>query len=210
MNRSVEMTFEFATKRLAPWIVALFLLAGCGSLLETERPADLRMWLEPLGPGAAQGLDDLALQLNVRVVPGLDSERVLWLSPGGRLAQLGNARWADNLPEVLGSVMSRGLAAQGVNVTSRSVDEPGFHCGLQVEVEEFFAFGSEPPDSVRAKLKGLLKCGQDTVTFAAAAEPPVTPGTAGAISAFQQALDALTRSVLKQLAVAVAAHESSP
>jgi uncharacterized lipoprotein YmbA len=192
------MTHKHAARTFSTMLVSLLVLSGCGALLDTERPPDVRFWLEPLDAGDAPKTSELAVQLEVDVVPGLDSERVLWLRRDARLEQLADARWADNLRDVLDSVLSRSLAAQGLNVVSRS-GGPARRCRVKIDVQEFFAYGAAEPDSVRARLAGYTDCGGGPVPFNISERRPVSAEATRVVAALQDALDAMTRTLLAQL-----------
>jgi cholesterol transport system auxiliary component len=188
-------SFSCRKMNLTPLLLLVLLLAGCGGLLETQRPADVRYWLEPLAENASAPLDGLELALELTVVPGLDSERVLVLEPNARLGQVGQARWADSLPDVLQSVIARSLANQGAELNA---GERGRRCRLNVEVQEFFARGA-PPSAVQASLAAQLDCDEAAESFRLQAAVASGSDQASVIAALQESLNRVTRDLLKRL-----------
>ncbi len=175
-------------------------LVACGSLLDTERPADVRYWLEPLASGGAQPLAPFRLELELSVVPGLDTERVLMLDRSARLGALGAARWADSLSEVLGSVMARSLAVQGARVAAPYGAKDPETCRLELAFREFFATGSGQPDAVRASVSGRLDCPSEGWQLAAQETRQTTQSADAVVAALQSALDDVTRDISGQIA----------
>jgi uncharacterized lipoprotein YmbA len=176
-------------------VLSALWLAGCGSLLDTQRPVDKRYWLEPLAASGGGSLDGLELSFELTAVPGLDSERVLLLGPDARLAQLGQARWADSLPDVLQSVLARSLSNAGAN----RVDAGGrTDCHLQLEVQRFFARGA-PPSDVAVSMAGRFECRGANLPVRVEARAHSGPGDSAVVAALQAALDQSTRDLLDRL-----------
>ncbi len=193
-NRWVVRYVSLQKMHLIPLIFVLGLTA-CASLVDTSRPADERYWLEPLMGSPAGVTDQRSLRLEVTAVPGLDTDRVLELGPDAKLAQLGQARWADNLPEVLESVLTRSLTAAGFRITQASSSNRG-KCLLHLEVQEFFV----RPSTVQVRFNGLLSCGEtEAMVVAVSATAARATALTGVIAGFQQALDAATRDLLERL-----------
>ena len=117
-------------------------LAACGSLTTSDIPANQTWWLVPYensGQLTHTGALD-RVTVEVTVVPGLDNNRILTLTGDAELNRYAAARWADNLPELVTSLVGRTLAASGrFNVTTGLDGGPGENCVLQLEVREFFA-----------------------------------------------------------------------
>jgi hypothetical protein len=126
------------TASLAVLLTAM--LGGCMPDLKSDLPPDRVYWLE-----VPELSDPPAVNLNLAVVPGLDSDRVWLLQRDQRLNFYAGAYWPDNLRPLLDSLLSRALNAQ------RSGAE------VAVLVERFFAVetvGGAPPDvEVRALLE---------------------------------------------------------
>jgi hypothetical protein len=109
--------------KLAPISVLIFaLLGGCMPELKSDLPPDRIYWLE-----VPEVADSPAVDLNLAVVPGLDSDRIWLLQLDQRLNSYAGAYWPDNLAPLLESLLRRALT------TERS--------GLDVYVliERFFA-----------------------------------------------------------------------
>lgn len=89
------------------------LAAGCFGGLKDEVPAPLLYRVQPpaLAPGAP-----VAADLMVAVdgtAPGLDGSGIAVRWPGNRLDYLAGARWADDVPALVGSALVESLAASG-------------------------------------------------------------------------------------------------
>ena len=65
--------------RILVVVMCCLLQAGCGGLLDTQRPAESRYWLEPVGVTGSAVADIREVELQLTVVPGLDTDRVLAL-----------------------------------------------------------------------------------------------------------------------------------
>ena len=121
-------------------LLLVALLGGCMPDLKSDLPPDRVYWLE-----VPELSDPPTVNLNVAVVPGLDSDRVWLLQRDQRLNYYAGAYWPDNLRPLLDSLLSRALNAQ------RSGAE------VAVLVERFFAVetgGGPPPEvEVRALLE---------------------------------------------------------
>lgn len=171
------------------------LLAACGGLIDTSRPAAAAYWLEPLG-ATEWALDEArALDLHLTAVPGLDTDRILTLGPDARLGRLDQARWADHLPEVLRSVLGRSLRANGLEPQGRAAG-----CWLDLEVQAFY-LARQPGEAGSAEvgLQGRFECTGRAADFTARAAAPAGDTSAGqAVAAFQRALDQATRELLRR------------
>jgi ABC-type uncharacterized transport system auxiliary subunit len=178
------------------------LTAGCSSLLTSNAPAETVYRLEaPAVPTSGSG-DGPSIGLRVRATPGLDTDRLL-RSEGATLKPYADARWADNLPEVLAAVLRTVLEDSGR--FGRVSGEPGPRSDwqLELEVHAFFATaagqGAAAP-SLDVALRGYLQC--DGRTFpvriesrAQASQNRLWPIVAG----FQSAVDSASVMLLNQL-----------
>lgn len=200
---SNDMTDQVATvARRAGLVAACLAISACGNLLDARRPAVDAYWLAPLERGSQLGTELLPTSLRLRVVPGLDTNRILTLDDQARLGHISGSTWADNLPEVLTSVLIRSLSMAGLAV----VDTAGSAragCRLDLEVREFFARldSAGQPDEARAAVAGSLVCdGAPLRELEASATASVAGQSAAAVSAaFQSALDQLTRKLIAQM-----------
>ena len=98
-------------RKVFPQSFAALLLAlgaaGCSSLLDSNEPADSQWWLEPTPLGAIADWPFDAVALDLDVVPGLDTDRILNLDDRSRLNHYAGAHWPEHLPEVLESLLTR-------------------------------------------------------------------------------------------------------
>ncbi len=98
-----------------PWL-ALTLLAGCGSLLETTIPAPQTYVLRLPPPAAAPTPTQTAGSLLVQrpeAGPGLDSERIVLTRSEHRFDFYAESMWAAPAPEIVSSVVVDALRASG-------------------------------------------------------------------------------------------------
>jgi ABC-type uncharacterized transport system auxiliary subunit len=181
-------------------------LAACGSLTTSDIPANQTWWLVPYensGQLTHTGALD-RVTVEVTVVPGLDNNRILTLTGDAELNRYAAARWADNLPELVTSLVGRTLAASGrFNVTTGLDGGPGENCVLQLEVREFFAelASSGETTGVRIGIAGSYQCGSaKTISLILSSSATVNEDRMRVIvAAFQQALDSVLKDLLKQI-----------
>lgn len=165
-------------------------LTACSSLLQSEQPAKQYWMLAPL-----ENAEPLSqpVELRLSAVPGLDTDRVQALAHDAALHRYANARWADNLPEVLGSVLSRSLD------NPEAAGEP---LRLDLEVHEFFGRmnAAQQTTAVRVSIAGSVQCNGDFHRLAAKASPSVASENLSVIVAAHQAgLDDVTRQLIGQI-----------
>lgn len=181
-----------------------WLASGCGGLLESDSPAAQTWWLEPPALTAAGGADNRGpLVLRVSVAPGLDTDEIMSLDPDARLSPFAGAHWADRLPELLDSLLTRGLAASGrfsrVGDWS-TTDEPP--CRLHLQAVRFHSRldGARTAQSVEVAFEGRFRCPGESRTVTASASQSVSGNRMPeVVAAFQRALDEATRSLVSQL-----------
>jgi ABC-type uncharacterized transport system auxiliary subunit len=187
-------------------LFAGFCLNACSSLTRSDKPAVTTWWLKPY-TGAVQVVAPdtiLPLTLSVMVVPGLDSDQILTLSDDAELKPYSGARWVDNLPELVTSLVDRSLQASGRYqvVSPRAGGGPG-KCKLQLELREFFAeLGpSGQTSGVRVAIDGRFQCGSDApVLLKLNASASVDDERMKVIvAAFQQAMDSVMRELLERI-----------
>lgn len=195
-----------ATRLLAATLCAVA-LAGCGGLLESSAPAPSRWWLEPVAPDetaiaalAARGHDRLVLDLTV--VPGLDTDRILTLDRQARLNHYAGAYWPDHLPEVLASVLARSFATDGRLLVRPGTRARAGECLLQLETRAFYGrVSAGATETVEVAFAGTLTCDDTVTALAARAEEPVTENRMTAIvSAFQAGLGRAVETLSTRLA----------
>ena len=196
-------------------LLPLMLLTACAGVLTSEQPARQNYLLRPYEATAApgDGAARPALLLQLDVVPGLDTDRILALDADARLNHYANARWPDHLPEVLASVLRRSLESSGrfgsVEVAATGAPDAWF---LELELREFYGIhGADGMTSaVRAGLAGHLACGGETHALSVAESAPVTEERlATVVAAHQAALDGVTRQLLERIQALCAAVENS-
>lgn len=188
--------------RCAIVLAQTLLLCACSGLLSSDQPAARTWWLEPLQANTA-GTGGPALRLHLGVVPGLDSDEILTLSPDARLSRFQGAYWAGHLPELLESLLARSLQSSGrfAAVTPTGQAGPG-ECRLDLEARRFYAVldAADSARSVDVELAGQLACDGSSKPIRATASVPVSGNhLPSVVAAFQNALDEATRELLGQL-----------
>ena len=152
-------------------------------------------------PQLAPSDPPVSVALSVTVVPGLDTDRILTLSGDAELGQYASARWVDNLPELLASLLERSLLATGqfVIVSESAASRPG-NCLLELEFREFFAdIGPGGiTTAVRIVTHGHFQCGSAAaVMIQSDVSKPVADERMNVIvAAFQQAMDQVTQDAI--------------
>jgi ABC-type uncharacterized transport system auxiliary subunit len=167
-------------------------LGGCSSLLESDAPPLSEWWLEPVTPARPVDRGEETLVLNLAVVPGLDSDRILNLGPQARLNHYAGAHWPEHLPEVLGSVLARsfeqgGWRAVRLGDRARGEDE----CLLNLETRAFYGRVNRENITQRVEVRfdGSLECGSTQRTVSSRQDMAVAENRMGTIvAAFQTAL----------------------
>jgi len=182
-----------------------FGLAACSGLLNSDQPAERVYWLEALVVQQAVVADDSlpSLAVSVSAVPGLDTDRLLILGPGARLNHYAAARWPDNIPEVLESLLRTTVESTGrysrvtAGSTSRSTD-----WALELEVRELYT-RADASENVRMMLSGYVSCGASDHAIAIQATVGIDDDRLNQIvAAYQQALQEVSRQLVTQLAEA--------
>jgi len=197
MNTRIRLS----TIALPALILLASFLTACSGVLTSEQPAKKYYTLMPYGAGGHPGsIDSPALALTLTVVPGLDTDRILALGADASLHRYANARWPDNLPEVLTSVMRRSLLASGhfsaVEASGRKAEG---RWGLKLEVQQFYGIRNSAgvTSSVLVDMAGELDCGGSNHQLAVSASTAVPEERLSAIVAAHQAsLDEATRQLL--------------
>ncbi len=189
---------------------ALFLalpfgIAACSGLLDSDQPAARVYWLEALVVQQAVVADASlpSLAVSVAAVPGLDTDRLLILGPGARLNHYAAARWPDNIPEVLESLLRTTVESTGrysrvtAGSTSRSTD-----WALELEVRELYTLANAS-ENVRMMLSGYVSCRASDHAIAIQATVGIDDNRLSQIvAAYQQALHEVSRQLVTQLAEA--------
>lgn len=180
-----------------------FGVAACSGMLDSNQPAERVYWLEPLVVQQAAIPDSAlpSLAVSVSAAPGLDTDRLLILGPGARLNHYATARWTDNNPEVLESLLRATLESTGrysrvtAGRTGRSTDWE-----LELEVRELYTLASAP-ESVRMVLSGYVSCLESEHSIAMQANVGIDDNRLSEIvAAYQHALHEVSRQLVTQLA----------
>ncbi len=180
-------------------------LASCGGLLNSDKPADKTFWLSPYSTSHSSGLsaDAPDLALSVKVVPGLDSDHLLTMSPDAELNHYEGARWPDHLPEFAGSLLRRSLQESGRFARVSDGRNSGSQdCQLDLEIKRFYTQidRSGMATSVQIYMSGHFDCQGLSKPVKLAASAAVSgQQLTDIVSAHQRAMDQIFRSVPGQL-----------
>ena len=181
-------------------------VSACGGLTRSDKPATKTWWLEPYTGMMQETPSDQVrlIALSTTVVPGLDTDRLLTLSEDAELNQFAAARWADNLPELATSLVSRTLEASGrFEIVSNRTGGGSEDCDLQLELREFYARlnATGQTTGVRVAIHGRYQCESAApVDLYLNASIPVHDDRISVIvAAFQQAMNSAMKEMLEQL-----------
>ncbi len=194
------------TNYLLSVLALLFGVSACSGLLDSNEPAERVYWLEPLVVQQTVVADGSqpSLAVSVNAAPGLDTDRLLILGPEARLNHYAAARWPDNIPEVLESLLRTTLESTGrfSRVTkgsvARSTDQE-----LELEIRKFYTLGNESENAsmVRMALSGYVNCGASDHVIALEAAVDIDANRLSRIvAAYQHALHEVSRQLVAQLA----------
>jgi cholesterol transport system auxiliary component len=181
-------------------------LAACSGLTSSDAPANRTWWLEPYtGSTLSLTAESVPLvEVSVSAVPGLDTNRILTLSDDAELNRYAAARWAENLPELVESLVGRTLESSGRFEVVTERGRAGLEdCELQLEVREFFAHldSGGGTSGVRVAVSGRYQCGAaEAVPLRLSAAVPVGGERMTVIvGAFQEAFDSVMEDLLKSI-----------
>ena len=183
-------------------------IASCAGILTSDSPAERVYWLEPLIMQQEVVADSVqpSLAVTVSAAPGLDTDRLLILGPGARLNHYAGARWPDNIPEVLESLLRTTLESTGrysrvtAGAISRSTD-----WALELEVRELYTLANESDNAhtVRMVLSGYIVCLESDRAIALQAAVRIDDNRLSQIvAAYQRALGEVSRQMIDRLAEA--------
>jgi ABC-type uncharacterized transport system auxiliary subunit len=201
INRSLFSLAWLALMSLAASVA----LSGCSGLLSSEKPGRQIFLLQPYSAGQPGQLEagKPELALRITAIPGLDTDRILALGNDSMLVPYANARWVDNLPEVLASVTRRSLESSGN--FSRIVEGVDGQWRLELEIQSFY--GRRSPDgatnSVSTVMQGSLHCGDQERPLRLAHSSSVSSQN---LSSIVRSHQAGVDSMMGQLADALADH----
>ena len=187
-------------------LALLFGIAACSGLLNSNQPAERVYWLEPLIVPKAVVADGAppSLAVAVSAAPGLDTNRLLILGPGARLNHYAEARWPDNFPEVLESLLRTTLESTGQY--SRVTTQSGYRSAdraLNLEVRELYTLASASENTVRMVLRGYVSCSESDHVIAMQANVGIDDNRLSQIvAAYQRALHEISAQLVTQLSEA--------
>lgn len=190
-------------------LLASGLMAACGSVLDSGRPARQVYLLQtPSAPPAASGSAAPVLVISVAAVPGLDTDLILALGNDARLVPVANAHWPDHMPEVFTSIIRRYLSEtrRFRAVREGELARPG-EWQLDLELQAFYGLldGSGGSGAVQLKMEGLLHCGDEQHVLRLAEESGVDAGgLASLVAAHQRVVDAAMRQLPERITSACA------
>lgn len=195
-------------------IFSVFILAGylclsaCSGLLESPQEADRTFILTPVVPpvaGISISHNEL-LKLKLRVVPGLDTDRLVTVSDSTELSYFSAARWPDNLPEFTGSLIERSLRAHGWQMTNPSKKTlAGESCELQIEIEKFYTLldSAGQPFNVQIQWDGYYSCEAFSVPVRVSESVQLgQKDIKSIVKAFQQGFALAMQSTIRQMSAA--------
>jgi ABC-type uncharacterized transport system auxiliary subunit len=181
------------------------IVTACGGILTSDQPVRqtyiLEPWSAPTGEFTSGSWPILAL--SVTAVPGLDTDHIQAIGTDARMHQYANARWADFLPEVLGSVMRRSLASAdrfAAVKTGPARDTSDWI--LTLEAQQFYGIqdSNGSTSSVSVRFEGLLHCKENDHQLQMNSSRPVREERLSVVvKAHQQALDDVTQQLLEQI-----------
>jgi cholesterol transport system auxiliary component len=184
-------------------LLSLFGMVACAGILDSKQPAERTYWLEPLIVQGAttDGAARPSIVVTVKAAPGLDTDRLLILESGARLNHYAGARWPDNTPEVLESLLRRTLESTGEYVrVSGSQDSRSSQWQLDLEVREFYTVTSSSGGEIRMTLSGYVTCPDTDHGISLQSTVDVSEERLGLIvAAYQRALHEVTSDLIQQL-----------
>lgn len=196
-DRSVMNTEIF---KKAVLLSAAVLLTACGGLTQSDKPATSTWLLKPYESSSPAAPADRLPRVSVAVtvVPGLDTDKILTLSADSELNHFTGASWADNLPELLNSTVSRSLQASGrFNVVPANTSAGLDACSLSLVLQEFYAVGND----VQVAMAGEYVCsnGESTPIDANVSSRYQETRISSIVATFQTATDKAIQDILNSI-----------
>jgi ABC-type uncharacterized transport system auxiliary subunit len=185
-------------------VIAVFFVSACSGLNRSDKPATTSWWLDAYGESTFTSTSEppVKVDVSVSVVPGLDSHRILTLADNAEMNKYAGARWADSLPELAASLVSRSLEASGRFVVV-AMHGGAEECDLELEVQEFYARldSAGQTSGVRVALNGRYLCdGAEPVHIRLNQSVAVHDERMSVIvAAFQQAVDEVMKELLETI-----------
>ena len=211
-SKMIKQANRYSSRALGVGLAVLFaaLISGCSSLTKSDSPAISNWWLKPLqGGGAGAQQNSTAdkptkVLLIVSVVPGLDTANILNLSPDAQLSHYSGARWADEVPELMTSLVARSLEANGnFQVVSRRDSRDLDRCILRLDLSAFYAElnRSGSTEDVHIAYTGEYRCdGEADRPLEFDSRTPVNADKMSSIVAsYQTGLNAAIEQLLQQI-----------
>jgi len=196
---------EMKTKPLLAVLMATSMITACSGVMDSAQPARQTYMLMPSAQasGTANDGQGPVLSVSLGAVPGLDTDRIQALDSDAQLKRYANARWPDHLPEVLGSVVQRSLAASGrFSAVEQSERASGDGWMLQLEVQKFYGLQSTSgsTNSIVVEVSGSIECAGNKETFTLSDSQPVSEDRLSiVVAAHQRGLDNVTRQMLERI-----------
>ena len=182
------------------------MLGGCTSMLTSDAPPENIYWLEPPDPDprSTQDAGPTSIRVQITAAPGLDTDRLLIRGPGAILSSYAGARWTDNAPEVLDTLIRTALENSGRFNRVASNRSGGLaDWTLELELRAFFAVvtSESSPPTIEIEFRGYLQCAEAQAPIRIISEAPVAQVTLTAIvDGFQRAVDSSLRELLDLMA----------
>lgn len=210
MQRRVHLMVKNG-QALRPLVIVLAILlslglSACGSVLQSSQTALSTWWLSPPDPPAnASGAHQGTLNVQVTVIPGLDTDRVLSLSTDAQLVPVAGARWAEFTPDLLTSLTVRSLeSATAFSQVTAAQKVPEDGCLLTLELREFWfsTTAQQQPQAARMAMVGHMECHPQKPhrRLAAQANRPVSSTSQAQLTAaMQSSLDEVMSQLVQQL-----------
>ncbi len=184
-------------------IIATLTVSGCSSMLTSDAPPDTTYWLEPAPIPALEGANGgkPSIRVMVSAAPGLDVDRILVRGPGTTLNAYAGARWADNIPDVVETLVRAALEDSGrfgLVAAARSGTRAAWE--LDLEVRAFYAVAAGALPTVELRLRGYLVCPGRVQPVRVDASREARANTLTAITAaFQSVVNEGLAAVVEQL-----------
>lgn len=191
-----------------PSVSALMLVtmsAACTSMLTSDTPPESVYWLDAPSavPRSTQAAGSSSIRVRITAAPGLDTDRLLIRGPGAILNSYAGARWTDNAPEVLDTLIRTALEDSGLFSRVTSNRSGGLtDWTLDLELRAFFAVVTSASSlpTIEIEFRGYLQCTEVQTPVRIVSKAPVTRVTLTAIvDGFQRAVDSSVRELLEQL-----------
>ncbi len=186
-------------------LVLVAMSAGCASMLSSDAPPENVYWLEapdPI-PRATEAASSPSIRVQLIAAPGLDTDRLLIRGPGAILNTYAGARWADNAPEVIDTLIRTVLEDSGrFSRVSSILSGELTDWILDLELRAFYAVVTSESSlpTIEIEFRGYLQCMGTEVPIQIANQAPVSRVALSAIVAgFQSAVDSSLRELVGQL-----------